>query len=173
MSDVTYQSFNNLLSEFVSELSQTFNEYPELLKSSEALSSLLALNDANTMPMKAFYETFQDYSTQVMTKDPSLFSTCKIPYAESFDLSREYNDSDTETQEAIWKYIQQLFITASTVQNMPDEMLASIESVANSCIEMIKSGEVTEEQAQNPLFIMQQLQQNKELVDALDVSSIS
>lgn len=170
MSDVTYQSFNNLLCDFVSELSQTFDEYPELSKSSEALSSLMAIDDTISLPMETFYNAFKDSASQIMMKDPSVFSTCKIPYADGFNIEMEYNRSDSGTQDAIWKYLQQLFITASTVQNMPESMLANIESVANACIEKVKSGEVTEEQAQNPLFIMQQLQENPELLKALDSS---
>lgn len=169
MSAVTYQSFNSLLCEFVSELSQTFDDYPDLVKSSEALASLMAIDDTISLPMETFYETFKDYSSPIMMKDPVVFSTCKIPYADGFDLTKEYAQSDSVTQDAIWKYLQQLFITASTVQNMPDSMLANIESVAASCIEQVKSGKVTEEQAQNPMFIMEQLQKNPELLKALEI----
>ena len=169
MSAITYQSFNSLLCEFVSELSQTFDEYPELAKSHEALVSLLALDDTVSLPMTTFYQTFEAYSSLIMTKDPALFEKCVIPYTDSFDLKKEYSESDTDTQDAIWNYVQQLFVTATTVQNMPASMMTNIESVAQACLEKVKSGEVTEEEAQNPLFIMQQLQQNPDLMKAMEV----
>lgn len=169
MSAITYQSFNSLLCEFVSELSQTFDEYPELAKSHEALVSLLALDDTVSLPMTTFYQTFEAYSSLIMTKDPALFEKCAIPYTDSFDLKKEYSESDTDTQDAIWNYVQQLFVTATTVQNMPASMMTNIESVAQACLEKVKSGEVTEEEAQNPLFIMQQLQQNPDLMKAMEV----
>ena len=167
MSEITYQSFNHLLCEFVSELTQTFDEYPDLAKANDALASLMALDDTITTPMKSFHDAFAEYASQIMMKDPVLFETCKIPYTDSFDLNKEYKDSDSATQEAIWNYLQQLFVTATTVQNMPQSMLTKIEDVANSCLAKVKSGEVTEEQAQNPLFIMQQLQENPELLKAM------
>lgn len=167
MSAITYQSFNTLLAEFVSELSQTFDEYPKLSEANDALTSLFALDDANTLPMETFHKAFCDFSDLIMSKDPVLFDKCEIPYTESFDLGKAYKESDKDTQEAIWNYIQQLFATATTVNNMSASMLGSIESIANSCIEKIRSGEVTEEQAQNPLFILQELQNNPDILEAM------
>lgn len=167
MSDITYQSFNNLLCDFVSELSQTFDEYPQLSKSNETLASLVALDDTSSLPMDTFYNSFSEYAEQIMVKDETLFQNCKIPYTESFDLHKAYHDSDSNTQEAIWNYLQQLFVTATTVKNMPGEMLSSIESVANACLSKVKSGEITAEQAQNPMFIMSQLQENPEIWKAM------
>ena len=43
MSEITYQSFNNLLCEFVSELSQSFDEYPDLSKAHDALLAQLVV----------------------------------------------------------------------------------------------------------------------------------
>lgn len=169
MSDITYQSFNNMLCEFISELSQTFDEYDDLSKANDALTALMAIDNTVAHPMETFYKTFSEHSTLIMNKDPVLFDKCEIPYTDSFDLSKEYSESDGDTQEAIWNYLMQLFVTATTVQNMPDEMLTSIESVANVCMEKVKSGEVTEEEARNPLFIMQQLQQNPEMLKAMEL----
>lgn len=168
MSEITYQSFNRLLCEFVSELSQTFDEYPDLAKSYEALTSLMDLDDTVSLPMETFHKTFEEHASLIMIKDPSLFEKCKIPYTDSFDLAKEYRNSDEDTQAAIWNYLQQLFVTATTVQNLPASMLSNIESVANACMAKVQSGEVTEEQAQNPLFIMQQLQDNPELMKAME-----
>lgn len=171
MSEITYQSFNNLLCEFVSELSQSFDEYPDLSKAHDALTALMAIDNTISHPMETFYQTFSGHSTLIMNKDPALFDKCKIPYTESFDLSKEYKESDGDTQDAIWNYLIQLFVTATTVQEMPSEMLDSIENVANLCMEKVKSGEVTEEDARNPLFIAQQLQQNPALFEAMGLPS--
>lgn len=173
MSAITYQSFNNLLCEFVSELSQTFDEYPDLAKANDTLTALMSLDDTISLPMETFYKTFAESADFIMNKDPALFDKCEIPYTDKFDLKKEYKESDSDTQAAIWNYMQQLFVTATTVQNMPGDMLSSIESVANSCLAKVKSGEVTEEEAQNPFFIMQQLQQNPELMKSMELPDSS
>lgn len=172
MSDITYQSFNNLLGEFVSELSQTFDEYPELTKANDTLAGLMALDDTTSLPLETFFNTFSEHANLIMNKDPELFKKCSIPYTDAFDLSKEFSGCDSDTKGAIWNYLQQLFVTATTVQNMPGEMLSSIESVANACLAKVKSGEVTEEEAQNPMFIMQQLQDNPELVKAMELPTM-
>jgi len=171
MSDLTYQSFNNLLGEFVSELSQTFDEYPELTKANDSLSGLMALDDTTPLPLETFFKTFSEHADLIMSKDPEVFTKCSIPYTDSFDLSKEFSGCDGDTKVAIWNYLQQLFVTATTVKSMPGDMLSSIESVANACLAKVKSGEVTEEEAQNPMFIMQQLQENPDLLKAMELPS--
>lgn len=167
MSSITYKSFNNLLVEFINELRQTYDEYPELSNAHETLRGLLDIDDTITTPMDTFYETFSEYSNHIMNKDDVLFAKCSIPFTQSFDLNKVYGESDEDTRSAIWNYLQQLFVTATTVQNMPTDMFRNIEAVANACMEKVRSGEVTEEEAQNPLFILQQLQQNPLLMDAM------
>lgn len=173
MSEITFQSFNHLLLEFVSELSQTFDEYPDLAKANDTLTALLGLDDTISLPMETFYKAFSEHADDIMNKDPVLFEKCDIPYTDNFDLKKEYRESDSDTQAAIWNYLQQLFVTATTVQNMPGDMLSNIESVANSCLAKVKSGEVTEQEAQNPFFIMQQLQQNPELMKSMQMPDSS
>lgn len=173
MSDITYQSFNNLLCEFVSELSQTFDEYPELSKANDTLSGLVALDNTTSLPMETFYTSFAHHAELIMSKNPEVFEKCEIPYTKSFDLSKAYNDSDESTKDAIWTYLQQLFVTATTVKNMPGEMLSTIESVANSCLSKVKSGEISAEEAQNPMYILQQLQQNPELLKVMNLQKNS
>lgn len=167
MSSMVYRSFNELICEFLSELSQTFDDYPQLAEASEKLNVLVSVDDSITLPMEEFYKVFSDYSEQIMSKDPSVFKECVIPYTDGFDISREYMESDKGTQDAIWNYLQQLFVTATTVNSIPSDMMSNIESVANSCMEKVKSGEVTQEQSQDPMYIFQQLQQNEDLMASL------
>lgn len=169
MSAITYQSFNHLLREFISELTQTFDEYPDLAKANDTLTALLSLDDTISLPMETFYNAFAEFAEYIMNKDPVLFTKCQVPYTDNFDLGKEYSESDSDTQNAIWQYLQQLFVTATTIHNMPGDMLSKIESVANSCLAKVKSGEVTEEEAQNPLFILQQLQTNPELMKSMEI----
>lgn len=167
MSAITYTSFNNLLCEFVSDLSQTFDDHPELAKAHETFSGLVALDSTVSLPLDTFYDTFSAHSGGIMKKDPSVFRECDIPFTESFDLNNAYNEADEDTQDAIWNYLQQLFATATAVKCMPAEMMGNIESVANACLEKVASGEISEEQAKNPMFIFKQLQNNPELLKAM------
>lgn len=166
-SSTIVRSFNSLLAEFIGDLSSTFDEYPELQKASDTLSALLQVDDKIETPLNTFYEIFGDHSDLIMSKDKSLFEKCKIPFAESFDLKKAYNDSDDDTHEAIWGYLQQLFVSSTTFKTMTPQLLGSIESVAEACMSQIRDGSLTKEQAQNPLYIFQQLQENPEIMKAI------
>ena len=167
MSETSYKSFNDLLSEFIAALSNTFEEYTELSDANSNLSALLAIDPTMQMPMDKFYEVFSEHAGAIMQKQDSLFDVCRIPYADGFDISKEYKESDPETQKAIWDYLQQLFAMATTVKMLPPDMMSQIEAVANSCMESVTSGEVSQEQAQSPAYILQMLNSNPELMSSL------
>ena len=163
MSLISCESFNTLLVEFMEDLAETFSDIPNIDKSKDAVSTLISLQPSTDVPMKAFYESLKDHPEKIIQKDPSLFEELtKIPFTGDIDLNKLYNESPEETQEAIWKYVQQLFATATTVLTMSPSMLSSIEEVANTCVDLINSGEMTEEAAKDPMFILQQFQKNSE-----------
>lgn len=164
MSDSSYTSFNELLIEFISELSQTFDEYVQLSTASDSLKVLVAIDNTTKIPMDKFFEVFYPYSADIMGKNSNLFKHSSIPFAEEFDIEKEYSESDEATHEAIWGFLQQLFAMATTVKMLPADMMSKIESVANSCMEKVSSGEVSQEDAQSPAYIMQMLNQNPELM---------
>jgi len=167
MSKTSYSSFNDLLSEFINALSQTFEEYTELSDASNNLSALLAIDRSIEMPMDKFYEVFSEHSMAIMQKQDSLFDVCRVPYADGFDIAKEYKESDPETKKAIWDYLQQLFAMATTVKMLPAGMMTQIEDVANSCMESVTNGEISKEQAQSPAYILQMLNSNPKLMSSL------
>ena len=79
MSETSYRSFNDLLSEFIDALSQTFEEYVELSDAKNNLSALLAIDPTIQMPMDKFYEVFYEHAGAIMQKQDSLFDVCRIP----------------------------------------------------------------------------------------------
>ena len=167
MSEASYKSFNDSLSQFLLDLSQTFDEYEELSNANDTLNALLAIDPTVKLPLEKFFEVFSGHSTEIMSKDSSLFETCTIPYTDGFDIAKEYRDSEEVTQNAIWGYLQKLFALATTVKMLPAGMMSQIESVANSCMKNVQSGQVTQEQAQSPAYILQMLNENPELMSSI------
>ena len=168
MSSITFKSFNNMLLEFVTELSETFDEYTDLSKAKSTLTGVLSLDESTEVPLNSFYGMFAEHADLVMSKDKSLMSACKMPFLESFDMEKAYEESDEQTRSAIWGYVQQLFITATTVKTLTPEMFKSIEALADTCLSQVKDGSVTEDEAKNPLYILQQMQSNPEIMKAIE-----
>lgn len=159
MSLLSYESFNALLVEFLQDVSESFSEIPNLEESTRGLQTLISMQPGTERPMNTFYDCFSKYPEKIMSKDSSLFVEIgTMPFMESLEIGKLFEESDNETKEAIWRYIQQLFATATTVTTLSADMLQNIESVASSCVDLVRRGEMNEDEVQDPLFIMQQLQ---------------
>ena len=101
MAGISHKSFNHMLSEFVGNLSETFDDIEELQTAKTALSSMLEVNDEVEIPLNTFHELFSPHSDLIMKKDPSILQHVQIPLADGFDMKAAYNESDEETRDAI------------------------------------------------------------------------
>ncbi|ACH46869.1 unknown [Feldmannia species virus] len=161
-----YSSFNNLLAEFLTDLSMTFSEYPELADAKDQFNNLLHLDSKSKLPLEAFHTAISPFGAQVTGRDPELFEKIKIPMTEKVDIGKCFRTSDDATKNAIWEYIQQLTALSTTVNTLPPSMMANIEKMTDLTLSKIKSGEITEKEAQNPMFIMKEMQKNPEILEA-------
>ena len=51
------------------------------------------------------------------------------------------------TKDAIWQYLQTLYMLGSTILNIPEETLSMIESVAKKCADSLQNGGGLDEKA--------------------------
>ncbi|CAM9100901.1 unnamed protein product [Ectocarpus sp. 12 AP-2014] len=166
----TYKAFNSMLTEFFRDLADTFDEYDIIKDAKVMLDGVLPADDCTKVPMETFIDVFKPHAGLIMAKDPKLFDVCEIPMIAGggFDMAKEWTQLEEDNREAIWSYIQQLFLTGTTILSMSGEVLSSIESLANGCMKKVESGELTESQAQDPMVILQEIMQNPELMSALN-----
>lgn len=135
----TVQAFNTMMKNFLEELSQTFPEEHKVEVVMESFDDLVAINARK--PMELFTAALAPHSELVMSKNPDLFAQ-PIQLPGGLDMSKLWAvpDVSQETRDAIWQYIQMLFMLGTTVQNMPPQLLETIESVAMSCAQQMGSG---------------------------------
>jgi len=164
----SYKTFNATLLEFITELSETFPEYSEISTAKDALNALLGVNDENEMPMDKFHEAFGEHFDLVLSKNRQLFDRVQLPMVEEFHMGEAYDESDDETRDAIWQYITSLTTISVMSKSMSPDLIASIGSVAESCVAKIRDGSMTEEESRNPMSIMAQIAQNPELMKAIN-----
>jgi len=167
MSSIAYKSFNAMLSEFIENLSDVFDDVSELQTANKALTGMLEINDEVEIPLETFHEMFGEHSDLIMNKDVSLFENVSLPMVDGFDMKKAYAESDEDTRGSIWEYLKQLSILATTIKTLTPEMFSNISSVTESFMSKVQSGEISEEQAKNPLFIMQAIQDNPDLMKAI------
>ena len=166
----TYKAFNSMLSEFFCDFADTFDDYSVITDAKTMLDGLIAADECTTIPMEKFVEVFKPHSELIMAKDAKLFDLCEIPMISGggFNMATEWKALEDDNRDAIWNYIQQLFLTGTTILSMSGDVLSSIESLANGCIKKVENGELTESQAQDPMVILQEIMQNPELMNALN-----
>lgn len=159
-----------MLAEFFCDLADTFDDYTVITDAKTILDGYIATDECTTTPMETFIDVFKPHADLIMSKDPKLFDVCEIPMISGgeFNMATEWKALEDDNREAIWNYIQQLFLTGTTILSMSGEVLSSIESLANGCMKKVENGELTETQAQDPMIILQEIMQNPELMNALN-----
>lgn len=135
----TVQAFNTMLKNFLDELADVFPEELQIKLAVETFDTVTSVSPRG--PMDMFIESLSPLSALVMAKDPALFEQLQFPGGIDFAKLWKADISDN-TRDAIWQYINLLFLLGTTVRSMPPQMLESIESVAKNCADQIQSGQM-------------------------------
>jgi hypothetical protein len=143
------QAFNSVMEEFLNELKETF---PEEKKLKLYYNSFTTMKKANPRKiLEIFMSNASKYNTLITNKDESLFDGEReiIP---DVDLSKVWtSDLDKETKDAIWQYLNTLYVLGSTINSIPSELLSTIEGVAEQCAsQMTNSNESSDKKQEMP-----------------------
>lgn len=125
------QAFNSVMDEFISDLKETF---PEEKKIKVYYNSFLTLKKANPRKvMDIFMAQATPKAALITSRDDKLFTENEdiIP---DVQLSRLWNeDLDQDSKDAIWQYLNTLYVLGTTIGNIPNGLLSAIEGVAEQC----------------------------------------
>lgn len=135
----TVQAFNTMLKNFLEELADVFPEEPQIRLFLDGFDTVVALTPRG--PLDMLIEALAPHADLAMAKNPELFAKLQFPGGIDFNKLWRSDISDN-TREAIWQYINLLFLLGTTVQSMPAEMLQSIETVAKNCADQVQSGQL-------------------------------
>lgn len=135
----TVQAFNTMLKNFLEELAQVFPEETQIRLFLDGFDALTTLTPRG--PLDMFVEALSPHAGLAMAKDPALFEKLQFPGGIDFKKLWQSDVSDN-TREAIWQYINLLFLLGTTVRSMPPEMLESIETVAKNCADQVQNGQL-------------------------------
>ena len=129
------KAFNELMDRFILELKDTFPEEPCIKKWYNAIDLMKGAN-SNGM-MELFMANVSPYSQQLMAKDDTFFvgENNDIKFVNDLNLKTLWQKEDLSenTKNAIWQYIQTLFMMGTTIQAVPPDMMKSIETMAEQC----------------------------------------
>lgn len=140
----TTNAFNDMMQQFLDELVLTFPDEKKLVKFQ---NTFLLLRKANPKkPLKEFMDSVTPYANQLMQKNDEFFKThaAEISFLDELDIPRLWNsDLSENTKNAIWQYLQTLYILGTTLTALPQETLSMIETVAQQCASQLQENATT------------------------------
>ena len=128
----TLKAFNEMMGQFLDELHETFPE-EEIIKAAKN-----SPRDRKTFDN--FMAAIGPYSAELMRKDDAFF-TADNKFIQALNLHSIWTSENAtpNTKDAIWQYLQTMYILGNTINMFPPETLNMIESAAESCAQNMKA----------------------------------
>jgi ornithine carbamoyltransferase len=128
----TVQAFNEMMGQFLDELVSTFPE-EEAFKTAQAAPRTRATFDD-------FMKKIGPHASHLMAKSPDFFSE-QNEFVKGLNLHVVWGspDATSVTKDAIWQYIQTMYILGNTISMFPPETLSMIEAAAENCAKNMKT----------------------------------
>jgi len=136
----TIGAFNDMMEQFLEELVLSFPDEPAMKKYQVSFEILRKANSRGCM--ENFMKSVRPYSSQIMSKDSSFFLD-NPEIVEGFKISSIWTeDLSQNTKDAIWQYLQTLYMLGMTISALPEDALSSLEEMAVRCAKDIKPGDL-------------------------------
>jgi hypothetical protein len=133
-------AFNDMMGQFLTELHKATDDksIKKFIVSFELLKQ--------TNPRKCvdgFMKGIQPYADKMSQRDESFFQDIQnIEFLKDLNIAEYWNDKLSEnTKNAIWRYLQTLYMLGTTISAIPQETLSMIENIAKDCAEKIENGD--------------------------------
>lgn len=131
--------FNDMMEQFIDELTQTFPEEKSIKKYQTAFNMLRKANPRQCVD--SFMKEISPYANQIMQKDESFILGMENEFLNELNIKKHWTPELSEnTKNAIWQYLQTLHILGMTITTIPAEMLSMVEGAAAKCSESMQSG---------------------------------
>lgn len=122
----TTQAFSEMQLQFATDLTQTFPDVPK----------------PPAVDCPTFLKQLGPWANQMNAKDSAFFCE-QNEFAKSWGLVEIWArpDCSDTTRQAIWQYLQSLYMIGTTMSMFPPETLSMIESVAENCAKNMKTNQ--------------------------------
>ena len=132
-------AFNDMMDQFLNELVTTFPEEKGIKKYQASFEIVRKANPRKCVD--SFMAAVSPYANKLTAKDESVISE-NISFLKEVNITKYWTpDLSQATKDAIWQYLQTLYMLGMTISAIPTDTLNMIESVASQCAEKIQSGD--------------------------------
>jgi hypothetical protein len=137
MASVT--AFNDMLSQFLVELHKTFPDEKGIKKMTASFELIKQTNPR--LIVDGFMKGVSPYADKISSKDESflLEEIETIDFLKELNIKTYWNRMSESTKGATWQYLQTLFMLGTTINSIPADTLAQIESIAKGVADNMQS----------------------------------
>ena len=140
-------AFTDMMSQFLVELHKVFPQEKGIKKFMAQLE--LAKTANPRLVVDGFMKGITPYADKISNKDESflLNEVGNIEFLKDLNLKDNWNDSlSSNTKDAIWQYLQTLYMLGTTITAILAETLSMIEGIAKDCADKMENegGELDE-----------------------------
>lgn len=144
-------AFNDMMGQFIAELHKAFPKETSIKK---FMTSFELLRDANPRKcVEAYMMGVGSYASKISNKDET-FITDDLPnieFMKDLKIKGLWDGASPRTKEAIWQYLQTLYMLGTAINAVPESTLSMIENIAKDAADKLQGGEIDEQALQKML----------------------
>lgn len=130
-------AFADMMEQFLTELIDVF---PSEQAFKDAKSAMLLMRKTNPrLIMTTYMECIMPHASKLMAKDETMFTedAIHIEFLHTLNIAEHWSDENTtqQTKDAIWQYLQTLYMLGTTIGMLPQDTLSAIESIAQQMLQ--------------------------------------
>ena len=137
MASVT--AFNDMLSQFLVELHKTFPDEKGIKKMTASFEVIKQANPR--LIVDSFMNGVSPYADKISAKDESflLEEIETIDFLKDLNIKSYWSRMSDGTKGATWQYLQTLYMLGTTINSIPADTLAQIESIAKGVADKMQA----------------------------------
>ncbi len=134
-------AFNDMMGQFLVELHKTFPEEKSIKKMLTSFD--LIKSTSPKLLVDSFMKSVSPYADSISSKDEVfiLVHSSDIEFLAELNIIKLWKRMGEGTKDAVWQYLQTLYILGTTIQSVPEDTLNAIEAMAKECAAKMQSGE--------------------------------
>jgi|TARA_B110000503_G_scaffold116469_1_gene175622 hypothetical protein len=140
-------AFNDMMGQFLVELHKTFPDEKSIKKMLTSFD--LIKSTSPRLLIDGFMNSVSPYADAISSKDEKfiLVNSTEIDFLKELNIIKLWKRMKNGTKEAVWQYLQTLFILGTTIQSVPEDTLSAIEAMAKECSAKMKNegGEINQD----------------------------
>jgi hypothetical protein len=138
-------AWNNYLDTFLKALCETFPECVEMMTLRDAVEAMLDEDEYSVM--NKFLEEMEPHIDALTERNETAFFGANIDFLNQMGVQKYWTpDLEEETKDAIWNYLQQLYVMGKTIQSVPPETLKALERYAKQMTDQFEKDNLDESQ---------------------------